>query len=180
MFELEKIKKEMDIALENLKKRFAKIRTGRAHPSLLENVKVEAYGSVVPLEQVGLVNVPEARMLTIKPFDPTLIKEIEIAINKSDLGINPTADNELIRLVIPALTEETRKEFVKEAKQTSENVKIKIRNIRKDYHNKIKKNDEFSENQKDQHLEEIQKLTDEYNNQVDELLAKKENDIMTI
>lgn len=178
--EINTIENQMKEAIGHLEAEFVKIRTGRANPAMLDKVKVDAYGNLSPLNQVAMVSVPEATQLLVKAYDPSLLKEIEAGISKADLDINPINDGENIRINIPPLTEETRKAFVKEAKQKSEESKIAIRNIRKDSNNKIKKDPDLTEDQQKKLEDDVQKLTDKYNKVVEEKLAIKEKDIMTI
>lgn len=177
---LDDLKIELNKAMDSLHYEFGKIRTGRANPDMLEGVLVEAYGTPSPINQVALVSIPEARQLLIKPFDPSLLKDIEAAINKSDLGINPINDGDSLRLNIPSLTEETRKELTKKSKQAAENAKIKLRNARKDINNAIKKSDEFTDDEKKKLEKQVQEYIDEYNKKVDEELKNKDQEIMKI
>ncbi len=174
------IENQMKEAVEHLTVEFTKVRTGRANPAMLDEVKVEAYGNETPLNQVALINVPEARQLLVKPFDPSLLKEIEAGITKANLGFNPTNDGESIRINIPALTEDSRKELTKESKNIAEQAKITIRNIRKNANNDVKKDEELTEDQKKSQEKLIQDLTDKYNKIIDDELVKKDKEIMTI
>lgn len=176
----EEIKKLMEDAIKHMESEFVKVRTGRANPDMLEGVNVEAYGNSTPLNQVALISVPEARQLLVKPFDPSLLKEIEIGINKAELGINPTNDGENIRMVISPLTEETRKELTKETKEIAENGKVAIRNIRKNANNDIKKSTDLTEDEKKSQENQVQELTNLFNKKIEELLEIKNKDIMTI
>lgn len=178
--DIKEITISMDEAINHLDQEFAKIRTGRANPSMLDRVKVEAYGNLTPLNQVALVNVAEATQLLVKPFDPSVLKEIEVGISKADIDVNPINDGEVIRINIPPLTEETRKTFVKDAKKKAEEAKVAIRNIRKDANNKIKKNEELTEDEQKKLEDQVQDLTNKYNKLIDDNLNKKESDIMTI
>jgi ribosome recycling factor len=176
-------KKRMEKILESTKKEFASIRTGRANPSLLDRVEVEAYGSRMPLNQVALVSAPEPRMLVVQPYDRSTITDIEKAIRIADLGLNPSNDGQIIRLAIPALTEERRKEMVKVAKRISEEMKIAVRNIRRDANDEIKKLEkqgDLPEDESKRAQNEIQKLTDEYIDKIEQILAAKEKEIMEV
>ncbi len=177
---LDKIKPLMEDAIAHMEVEFTKVRTGRANPAMLDDVTVEAYGNQTPINQVALISVPEARQLLVKPFDPSLLKEIEAGINKAELGINPTNDGQNIRINIPALTEETRKELTKETKSIAEQAKVAIRNIRKNANNDIKKSDELTDDEKKNLENDVQNLTNEFNNKIDDLLDTKNKDIMTI
>ncbi|WP_461516468.1 ribosome recycling factor [Porticoccus sp.] len=170
-------------SIEALGHAFNKIRTGRAHPSLLDGLMVSYYGSDMPLNQVGNVNVLDARTLSISVWEKSMVPEVEKAIMKSDLGLNPVTTGELIRVPMPALTEETRKGFIKQAKSEAENARIAIRNIRRDVLSDIKdllKEKEISEDDERRAGENIQKITDKYIQQVDKALSVKEVDLMEI
>jgi len=173
--------KEMKKSLEAAQKSFAGIRTGRASLSLLDGIHVDAYGSPLPLNQVAALSVPENRLIVIAPWDSSLIPSVEKAILKSDLGITPSNDGKIIRLAIPALTEERRKDLVKVVKKMGEEGRVAIRNIRRDINERIKtleKKKEISEDDLHKALDQIQKLTDQYIEQLEGLLAKKEKEIM--
>ena len=170
---------KMDKALEALDKRFATVRAGRANPSSLDGISVDYYGSMTPLKQLATISVPEARQLLIKPFDKGALKDIEKAILASNLGYTPNNDGETIRIIIPELTEERRREYVKEAKNISEEAKIALRNIRQDANNSIKKL-EIPEDDQKRGQEDIQELINKYNKIVDEKLKVKENELMEI
>lgn len=174
----EKMKK----SLSNLESELMTLKAGRANPTMLDKITVEYYGSQVPLNQVGNVGVPEPRMLTVTPWEKPMLKEIEKAIQKSDLGINPTNDGQMIRLVIPELTEETRKDLVKRVKKYGEEAKIVVRNVRRDAIDKIKKlkGEDLSEDEIKKGEEDIQKLTDSYIKKVDQSVETKEKEVMTI
>ena len=173
----------MDKSIESLKKEFGSIRTGRASLSLLDNIKVDYYGTPTQLAQVATLGIPEPRQITIQPWEHKLIPDIEKAILKSDLGLMPSNDGKTIRINIPTLTEERRKQLVKVVKKSAEEAKVAIRNIRRDINDKIKKSE------KEQHLseddvkrlqEEIQKLTDQHIARVDDVLHHKEKEIMEV
>lgn len=169
----------MEEAIETLDKRLGAIRAGRANPSMLNNVMVEAYGSSVPLNNVANITVPEARQLMVKPFDKSLLKEIEKGIQEANLGINPTNNGEIVILTLPELTEDRRREYVKQAKGVGEDAKIALRNVRQDTNNKIKA-DEMSEDEEKKYLEEVQELINKYNKIVDEKIKEKESELMSI
>ncbi|OFI07719.1 ribosome-recycling factor [Clostridium acetireducens DSM 10703] len=174
---------KMDKTILNLKNDFASLKAGRATPSMLDRIQVECYGSMMPINQLANVSVPEPRVLLIQPWDKNSIKDIEKSILKSDLGINPSNDGNVIRLVIPELTEETRKELVKVIKKTAEEAKISIRSIRKDCNNKIKnlkKEDDISEDDIKVAENEIQKKTDKFIKEIDNLVDKKESEVMSV
>lgn len=162
---------------------FAKIRTGRAHPSLLDGIKVSYYGSETPLAQVANIGTDDARTLTIRAWERNLVPEIEKAILKSELGLNPSTAGEVIRIPLPPLTEETRKGFIRQARQEAENARIAIRNIRRDAMADLKeleKEKEIGEDDERRGQDDVQKLTDRYIAEVDKALAVKEGDLMEI
>lgn len=165
---------------ESLVRTLATIRTGRATPVLLDRIVVEAYGSEVPINQVATVGTPEARMLTIQPFDKKNLTAIEKAIQKSDLGINPTNDGSMIRLIFPPLTEERRKELVKQAKKMTEEAKVSMRNIRRDAMDGLKKLKDAPEDEVKKAQEEIQKLLDKSIDELGKVLSAKEKEIMEV
>ena len=162
---------------------FAAIRAGRANASLLDRIQVEYYGAPTPLNQLASITVPEARVLLISPFDKSALKDIEHAINASDLGINPANDGSVIRLVIPALTEETRKELAKDVKKVGENAKVAIRNIRRDAMDEAKKQEKAKEITEDELKvleKDIQKATDEAVKRIDDMTANKEKELLEV
>ncbi|KGK42507.1 ribosome-recycling factor [Nitrincola sp. A-D6] len=170
-------------SVESLVDNFKKIRTGRAHPSILDSVQVSYYGSMVPLSQVANINVEDSRMLTLIPWEKKMVPEIEKAIMKSDLGINPNTAGDVIRVPMPALTEETRKGYIKQARAESEAAKVAIRNIRRDANSSIKdllKEKAISEDEERRGEDTVQKLTDRFVSEVDALLTQKESDLMEI
>ena len=174
---------KMEKSLENLKNEYASIRAGRANPHLLDKLRVNYYGSATPLQQVANVSVPEARMILIQPWESSLIKEIEKAILASDLGITPNNDGKAIRLVFPELTEDRRKELVKDVKKKGEGAKVAMRNIRRDANDTIKKAgkaNEISEDEQKQLEEKIQKLTDKYVDLVEKTVEEKSKEILTV
>jgi len=173
----------MDKTLDSLKSDFGGLRAGRAHASLLDGVMVEAYGSLTPISQVGTVGVPDARTLSISVWDKSIAKNVEKALRESDLGLNPITDGTLIRIPIPPLSEERRKELVKVAGKYAEQNKIAIRNIRRDALDevkKLKKDNLISEDEEKKAESEVQKITDEAVKKIDEMQALKEKDIMQV
>ncbi|TDX51898.1 ribosome recycling factor [Orenia marismortui] len=175
--------KEMDKAIESTRREFSKIQTGRAKPALLDGIKAEYYGALTPINQMAKISAPEARQLLISPFDKTALEDIEKAILKSDLGLNPNNDGDVIRINIPQLTEERRKDLVKVVKKKAEEGKIVIRNIRRDANSELEalENDgDISEDNYRRGLDNIQEITDEYIAKIDELLENKTADIMEV
>jgi ribosome recycling factor len=173
----------MGKSIESLHTVFARIRTGRANANLLDGIHVSYYGADTPLNQVASVSVEDARTITISPWEKKLIPEIEKAILKSDLGLNPTSTSELIRIPLPALTEENRRELIKQARHEAENARVAIRNIRRDAMADIKallKDKSVAEDEARRGEEEIQKLTDRRVAEVDKVLASKESDLLAI
>ncbi len=178
-----KVTERMETSLEHLKRELATLRTGRASLTLLDGVKVDYYGTPTPLKQVANLSVPEARLITIQPWEPSLIKEIEKAIQASGLGLMPANDGKLIRLPIPPLTEERRKDLIKVCKKHGEDTKVQIRNIRREGNDELKhqqKDGKMSEDDLRKAEAETQKITDQYVQKVDQLLKKKEEEIMEI
>lgn len=176
-------KTRMDKTLDSLRADFAGLRAGRAHASLLDGIMVEAYGSLTPISQVGTVNVPDPRTLSVSVWDKSLAKSVEKALRESDLGLNPVSDGALIRIPIPPLSEERRKELVKVAGKYTEQNKVAIRNIRRDALDgikKLKKDNLVSEDEEKRFENEIQKLTDDAIKKIDEMLENKEKDIMQV
>lgn len=174
---------KMEKSLDNLKEEYITIRAGRANPHILDKVKVDYYGTPTPLQQVGNISVPEARMICIQPWDASLLKDIERAINASDLGLTPTNDGKLIRLVFPELTEDRRKELVKDVKKKGENAKVAIRNIRRDAIEAVKKKgkeDGISEDEIKGYQDDVQKSTDAYVKKIDDAIDAKSQEIMTV
>lgn len=170
---------EMETAIENMEKRFINIRAGRANPAILDGVMVDYYGSLTPLRQLATISVPEARQLMIKPFDRNSISSLEKAIYEANIGLTPNNNGETIILNIPALTEETRKVYVKQAKEYSEDCKIALRNIRQNANNDIKKL-EVSEDDIKAGQDEVQQLINKYNKIVEDKFKLKETELMTI
>lgn len=167
-------------ALETMDSRLTSIRAGRASASMLNGINVDYYGSPTPIQSLANINVPEARTLMIKPFDRSCIKDIVKAINEANLGINPTDNGECVILTVPALTEDTRKEYVKQAKQIAEETKVALRKVRQEANDDIKKDESITEDQEKVMLEEVQNLINEYNKKVDEKLKEKEEELMTV
>lgn len=180
---IDKAKERFEHSHQSLGREFAAIRAGRANASLLDRIQVEYYGAPTPLNQLASITIPEARVLLITPFDKSILKDIERSINESDLGINPANDGSVIRLVIPALTEETRKELAKDVKKVGENAKIAIRNIRRDAMDEAKKQEKAKEITEDElkSLEkDIQKATDDAVKHIDQMTAKKEKELLEV
>ena len=173
----------MSKAVDALGNNFNKIRTGRAHPSILDGISVSYYGAETPLNQLANISVEDSRTLSISPWEKQLVPEIEKAIMKSDLGLNPSTNGGVIRLPMPALTEETRKNYIKQARSEAENARVAVRSVRRDVLSDIKallKDKEISEDDEHWAHEEIQKITDKYIDQVDKALSAKETDLMEI
>lgn len=179
MFNESEVKNKMDKAIENLESRFTTVRAGRANPNILSGIMVEYYGTPTPIQAIATVSVPEARQLMIKPFDKSSLKDIEKAIYAADLGMAPTNNGEVIILTVPELTEETRKNYVKQVSTMAEEARIALRNIRQDANNNIKKQ-EFAEDEEKRYLEEVQKLIDKYNQIVEEKFKEKEKELLSI
>src|SRR5262245_27472832 len=176
-------KTRMEKVIEDFKHKLGTVRTGRASTSLLDNITVEYYGTQMPLNQVATIHAPEASLLTVQPFDPSLINEIEKTLRSSELGINPGNDGKLIRIPIPPLTEERRKQMVKIVHDMAEDHKTALRNIRRDSNDKLKKllkNKAISEDDERNGLDEIQKLTDQHVAKISELAKHKEDEIMKV
>jgi ribosome recycling factor len=174
-------KDNMGKVIEALKKELKRVRTGRASLSLLDGIKVDYYGTLTPLNQLATLAVPESRQITIQPWDTTVIKEIEKAVLKSDLGLTPSSDGKIIRIAIPPLTEQRRKELVKVVHKISEEYKVSVRNLRRDANElikDIKKDGKISEDDAFKSQEKIQKITDEHINLVDECYKEKEKEIL--
>ncbi|UCD35132.1 MAG: ribosome recycling factor [Nitrospiraceae bacterium] len=179
----QRISERMEKTIEVLKKDLAAIRTGRASLSVLDAIMVDYFGTPTPINHVATLSVPESRLITIQPWDPKTIPDIEKAIQKSDLGLNPGNDGKIIRLVIPQLTEERRKEIVKHVHKRGEDAKIALRNIRRDGNEEMKqigKEHHVSEDETKRSIDEIQKLTDSYIKKVDEIIKHKEEEVMEV
>ncbi|MEG7334103.1 ribosome recycling factor [Bacillus sp. 0102A] len=180
---LTQTKEKMEKAIAAYQRELASVRAGRANPSLLDKVTVEYYGAQTPLNQLSSINVPEARMLVVTPYDKTAIGDIEKAILKADLGVTPTSDGNMIRIAIPALTEERRKELVKVVKKYAEEAKVAVRNVRRDANDdlkKLEKNGDITEDELRASTEDVQKLTDEYVSKIDGVTKDKEKEIMEV
>ncbi len=174
---------KMEKSIDSLKKEFATIRTGKANPSILNGVSVEYYGSMTPINQIANVSAPDPQSIVIKPYDKSILKAIEKAIQTAGLGFNPLNDGDLIRIPITPLTEQVRKDLVKQAKKISENAKVAIRNIRRDQMEQLKKlekDGKISEDDLKRSSDKVQKVTDDYIAKVDQILKTKEQDIMSI
>src|SRR5947209_10930579 len=173
----------MEAAIDDVRRKLATVRTGRAAVSLLDNVMVEYYGTPTPLNQIASVHVPEPQMLTVQPWDQTQIGAIEKAIRSADLGLNPSNDGKLVRIPIPPLTEERRKQLAKQVHEIAEEHRTAIRNIRRDSNDRLKKmlkDKAISEDAERDGLDEIQKLTDSHISKIDELMKTKENEILSV
>ena len=181
--EMREISEHMDKSVEAIRNELATVRTGKASPALLDLVKVEAYGQQMPINQMAQISAPEPRLIVVQPYDPSQIGEIEKALMASDLGLTPSNDGKVIRLPIPPLTEERRKELVRVTHRIAEEGRIAIRNIRHDANKKVQqaeKDGEISEDEMHRKLKEIQDLTDEHVERIDEMLERKEKEIMEV
>lgn len=179
----ENLEKSMSKVIDSLKGDFASIRAGRANPAMLDRISADYYGTLTPINQIASVTAPEPRMIIIQPYDQSAIDDIERAILKSDLGVNPSNDGKIIRIVIPQLTEERRKDLTKIVRKTAEESKIAIRNERRGANNKLKKmekNSELTEDELRVALEEVQKITDKFVGIIDDMTGQKEEDIMEV
>jgi ribosome recycling factor len=180
---IKQTEEKMKKSLSALEEEFNTLRTGRASPALFDKIRVEYYGNPTPLNQVATISVPEARLVVIQPWDKSIIGEIEKAIQKSELSVNPSNDGKVIRISIPPLTEERRKEFVKIAKNMAEQSRVSIRNIRRDANDELKKAEksgDISEDELKRAEDDVQKLTDTYVEEVNSMLEAKENEILEI
>ena len=179
----ESVKSRMQKSVVALKSELATIRTGRANAALLDHVRVSYYGSDVPLSQVGNISVPEPRMLLITPWEKSILADIEKAILKSDLGLTPSNDGTVVRIVLPELTEERRKDLVKQVRAVGEKAKVSVRNIRRDVNEDIKKQqkeDGLSEDEVKREHDQVQKITDQFVAEIDQIIEHKESDILTV
>ena len=177
------LERRMSATIDSLKKDFAGLRTGRATAAILDPVMVESYGSMMPLNQVASVNVPEPRMISVQVWDKSMIKAVEKAITNAGLGLNPQADGQLVRVPIPDLTQERRQELTKVASKYAEGARVAIRNVRRDGMDSLKKQEKDKEISEDEHkglAEKVQKLTDDHIKKIDESLATKEKEIMAV
>ncbi len=180
---LNKYEEKMQKTMNNLYSEYNSVRAGRANPHVLDEVMVDYYGTPTAIQQVANVSVPEARMILIQPWEQSMVKEIERAINTADIGINPTNDGKVIRLVFPELTEERRKELAKDVKKKGENAKVAIRNIRRDandHFKKLSKQDDISEDEIKDLEDDVQKLTDKYIKKVDDAAKDKTDEILKV
>ena len=180
---IDDINNKMNDVIENLEERFSEIRAGRANPAILNKVSIEYYGTPTPINQVASISVPEARLIVIQPWDRSLLSQVQKAIEKADIGINPLNDGSVIRLVFPELTEERRKDLSKDIKKMSEEAKIAIRNVRRDAIDDAKaklKNSELSEDEERALEDKIQKTTDKFIEKIDTVTDKKVTDIMSV
>lgn len=183
MSDIKVFEEKMEKAILNLESDLSTIRAGRANPRVLDKIKVEAYGTEMPINQVGNISTPEARIIQISPYDVSTLKDIEKAINTSDLGINPSNDGKVIRLVFPELTEERRKDLTKDIKKKGEDSKVAIRNIRRDamdFLKKAQKNSEITEDQLKSSEDKVQKTTDKFIAKIDSIVENKNKEIMSI
>ena len=180
---LKNVEEQMKKAVGSTQKELQAIRTGRANPALLDRVVVDYYGAATPLKQVANISTPDGKCLVVQPYDKSSLKDIEIAINKADTGMTPNNDGNVIRIVVPVLTEERRKMLVKDIKKIAEDNKVNLRNSRRDALESLKKLEKdkaISEDQSKKEQDHIQKLTDKYSKEIDELSASKEKEVMTV
>ncbi|RQM85767.1 ribosome recycling factor [Staphylococcus xylosus] len=176
-------KSKMQKSVDNLSRELANISAGRANSNLLNGVTVDYYGAPTPIQQLASISVPEARLLVISPYDKSSVGDVEKAINAANLGVNPSSDGEVIRISIPALTEERRKDLVKEVKKIGEDAKVAVRNVRRDANDELKKqqkNADITEDDLKSQTADVQKLTDDSIKEIDKLLEEKEQDIMSV
>lgn len=181
--DIDDLGRRMDGALEALRKEFAGLRAGRASASLLEPVTVEVYGSEMPINQVGTINVPESRMLSVQVWDKSNVKAVEKAIRNSSLGLNPAVDGTLLRIPLPELSEERRNELVKVAHKYAEQAKVAVRNVRRDGNDTLKRMEKDGDLSEDEHrlwADEIQSMTDQHVEKINSMLEQKESDILTV
>ncbi len=178
-----KAKEKMEKCLDALNRDYKAVRAGRANPAILDRVTVDYYGTPTPINQMAAISVPEPRMLMIQPWDASTLKDIEKAINTAEIGINPSNDGKVIRLVFPALTEERRKELVKDISKRGEEAKVAVRNVRRDAMDdikKLKKDNEITEDDQKNGEKKLQDITDSYIKQVEEMVKKKEDEVLSI
>ncbi|HZY66782.1 MAG TPA: ribosome recycling factor [Rubrobacteraceae bacterium] len=183
IIDLTAAERRMQGALESVKREFGTIRTGRANPSILDRIEVEVYGSQMPLRSVANVGVPEPRLLTVTPFDPTSLKQIERAIENADIGLNPQNDGKILRLPIPELTEERRRDLIRMARSMAEEGRVSVRNVRRDEMrdvHELRKEGEISEDDEHRAESELQSLTNDYVHRIDALLADKESELLEV
>lgn len=177
---IDAIKKQMDRTVEHLRSEFSKLRVGRASAAMVEGVKVEAYGSPMALKEVASITTPDAKTIVIQPWDQSVLAEIERGILGANLGLTPMNDGKLVRINMPPLTEERRKEFVKNIKKSGEDAKVATRNIRRDVLDEAKKNKEKSEDELRRYQDDVQKVTDTYVAEIDRLVEAKSKELMTL
>lgn len=178
-----KTKEKMEKCLDALNRDYKAVRAGRANPAILDRVTVDYYGTPTPINQMAAISVPEPRMLMIQPWDASTLKDIEKAINTAEIGINPSNDGKVIRLAFPALTEERRKELVKDISKRGEEAKVAVRNVRRDAMDdikKLKKNNEITEDDQKNGEKKLQDITDNYIKQIEEMVKKKEDEVLSI
>jgi ribosome recycling factor len=183
VIDLSAAERRMRGAVDSVKHNFATIRTGRANPSLLDRIEVEVYGSKMPLRSVANIGVPEPRLLTVTPFDPNSLKNVERAIRDSDIGLNPQNDGKILRLPIPELTEERRRELIRLARHMAEEARVSVRNVRRDEMrdvHELRKMGEISEDDERRAEDELQKLTNSYVNRIDAALSDKESELLEV
>ena len=183
MIDENEIKNKMNKVIETLESRYTTIRAGRANPNILNGIMVEYYGSPMPINQIASVSAPEPQMIVIKPYDKSILKDIEKAVQVANLGFNPQNDGDLVRILVPKLTEQTRKELVKDAKKLAEDNKVAVRNVRReamDQLKKLQKDSAISEDELKRYSDEVQKVTDKYIETIDKVSKEKEQDIMSI
>jgi ribosome recycling factor len=180
---ISEVKPKIEAAVDFLQGELTAIRTGRAHPGLVEDIAAEAYGAKTPIKGLATINVPDSKTLVIDPWDKGVIKDIETALQKADLGINPVVDGQIIRLIMPEMTEENRKDMVRKMKEKLEETKVKIRSVREEARGKIgqlEKDKEISEDEKYKTQDDLDKVTKEYSEKIDQIGKEKEEEIMTI
>ena len=177
---LDEVEMEMMKALDNLEARLITVRAGRANASMLNGIMVEYYGAPTPINQLANITVPEARELFIKPFDRGALKDIERAINEANIGITPTNNGEMIILTVPQLTEDTRRNYVKQVKEMGEQAKVALRNARQNANNAIKKDESLTEDNEKALMDDVQELINKYNKKVDDMIKEKENELMSV
>ena len=177
---LNETESKMKKAIETMENRFTNVRAGRANAAILDGVMVNYYGTATPLKSLATISIPEARQLMIKPFDRSCLNDIEKGIYEANIGLTPNNNGECIILNIPALTEETRREYVKQVKQIAEEGKINLRGIRQDSNNDIKKNEDLTEDEKDNLMDDVQDLINKYNKVIDEKEKEKEQELLTV
>lgn len=174
------VEEKMQTSLDNTVKRFTNVRAGRANPSMLDSIKVDFYGTKNPINAVATVSVPDGATIFVKPFDKASLGEIEKAIIAANIGLNPTNNGESLIIKLPQLTEETRRDYVKQVKAMAEEGKVAVRNARQDGNNAVKKNEDLTEDDKKYGTEEVQSLTNKFNKSIEDALAAKEKELMTV